>query len=458
MSLGEEPINLEEQFDAAVKVVWSLPEEGPFQPSDDMMMMFYSYHKQATCGPCNIPRPIGFWDPNGKAKWDAWNALGNMTREDAMKKYLEDIQLILETIPVSDEVSDLVQKLGDFYTEVEGEDVVGKNHEKSTFTRPFASQKDELLRSIKKPTLEGYGDLWEDIQNIQEKDIVHSVERAQEEDCGDSFEKEEERNELRKSEEEDHSCEAKTADDEKEEEKDCSLDPRYLTVQRWRCDTVGSTSSVEPSMSSCTNGTHSSLNSEVEEEELACCVEHSVANDLTMHFNGLLSEHDVELVKKKGKILDSDNEEFCDSMENLAAEEDLPKPCSPGTRVDTVRQSDCWFESSMTMIAEESGCALTDESYLSDSPAGNINQRIALALLKLQHDMTKVLQRLHTLEVLTQSRSSSPQRHTSMAVVRMLLRPSWWPFEHSTFTVALTSLWPFISYWLVQFVLQQKKR
>uniref|UniRef100_A0A8C1USY9 ACB domain-containing protein n=1 Tax=Cyprinus carpio TaxID=7962 RepID=A0A8C1USY9_CYPCA len=31
------------------------------------MLKFYSYYKQATQGPCNIPRP-GFWDPVGKAK------------------------------------------------------------------------------------------------------------------------------------------------------------------------------------------------------------------------------------------------------------------------------------------------------------------------------------------------------------------------------------------------------
>uniref|UniRef100_A0A3B4WR83 ACB domain-containing protein n=1 Tax=Seriola lalandi dorsalis TaxID=1841481 RepID=A0A3B4WR83_SERLL len=58
------------------------------------MLMFYSYYKQATLGPCNIPRPSGFWDTRGKAKWDAWSSLGNMTKEEAMKNYVEDIQLV----------------------------------------------------------------------------------------------------------------------------------------------------------------------------------------------------------------------------------------------------------------------------------------------------------------------------------------------------------------------------
>lgn len=55
---------------------------------------------------------------------------------------------------------------------------------------------------------------------------------------------------------------------------------------RWRAASGGSgCSSVEPSMSSFTNGTHSSLNSEVEEEELACSVEPSVQYSTCMRSN-----------------------------------------------------------------------------------------------------------------------------------------------------------------------------
>lgn len=50
---------------------------GPFQPSNDMMLKFYSYYKQATLGPCNIPRP-GFWDAVGKAKWSVTPPPTNM--------------------------------------------------------------------------------------------------------------------------------------------------------------------------------------------------------------------------------------------------------------------------------------------------------------------------------------------------------------------------------------------
>ncbi|XP_071348280.1 acyl-CoA-binding domain-containing protein 5A-like isoform X4 [Trachinotus anak] len=426
----EDKHSLEAKFAAAVKVMRSLPEEGPFQPSDDMMLMFYSYYKQATLGPCNIPRPSGFWDTRGKAKWDAWSSLGNMTREEAMKNYVEDIQLILETIPISDEVSDLVQKLGNFYAEVDGEEEEAEESEvdRKPFTRPFAK---------------------------------HAV---------------------------------------------WSPDPRLLRVEdkRWRSDTRGSSSSMEPSMSSFT---HSSLNSEVEEEELACSTEPSVQYNPYMHFNGHLSDHS-DVPEKNHRSTESDNEEFCDSMEHLAMEERVSssKAQSPGSGAASVKQNDLWFESNTTLNAGEDQVP-TRDSYFKDgistsqhnsslsrrgrvsgcqSPRvtcssqwcvgadaasccvsqsrhpvrGNVNEQIATALLRLQRDMANVLHRLHTLEILngSQSRSSSPRQEDSLPVARKILRPSWWPFNFSPLTVVLTALWPLIAHWLVQLYLQRKRR
>ncbi|XP_049888671.1 acyl-CoA-binding domain-containing protein 5-B-like isoform X3 [Epinephelus moara] len=433
MAQEEDKRSLEAKFVAAVKVIQSLPEEGPFQPSDDMMLMFYSYFKQATQGPCNIPRPNGFWDTRGKAKWDAWSSLGNMTKEEAMKNYIEDIQLILETIPISDEVSDLVQELGNFYTEVDGrgEDSEDNEVDRRPFTRPFAGHSD-----------------WRP-------------------------------------------------------------NPRLLMVEkRWRSDTRGSSSSMEPSMSSFTNGTHSSLNSEVEEEELACSVEPSVQCNSYMHFNGHLSGHS-DVPEKNHRSTDSDNEEFCDSMEHLAMEEGLStsKILSPGSGAASVRQRDLWFESNTTLNGGEDQ-VLIEDSYLKEgisasqhnsslsrrgrgslSPRatcssqrcvsvdaacccvsqnrhpgsvarGNVNEQIATALLRLQHDMATVLHRLHALEALTvsQSRSSSPRQEDSLPVAQKFLRPSWWPFDFSPLTAVLTALWPLIAHWLVQLYLQRRRR
>ncbi|XP_069020634.1 acyl-CoA-binding domain-containing protein 5A-like isoform X1 [Embiotoca jacksoni] len=516
MAQEEDTHSLEAKFAAAVKVIRSLPEEGPFQPSDDMMLMFYSYYKQATMGPCSIPRPTGFWDTRGKAKWDAWSSLGNMTNEEAMKNYVEDIQLILETIPISEEVSDLVHKLGNFYTEVEGEgeEAEGSEVGQRPFTRPFAQHADELVKQLHRPTMEGYGDLWDDIQNLQEKDTHssgHGRSVSSEEAEGSRENSEIERGEgnsdWRRSEEEENGDEEDNTDDEdKEEEREWSPDPRLLMVEdrRWRSDTKGSSSSVELSMSSFTNGTHSSLNSEVEEEELACSMEPSVQYNPYMHFNGHPSDPCDVFPEKNHRSTDSDNEEFCDSMEHLAMEERLStsKCQSPGSGAASVR-----FESNTTpregedrvligdpylkggFSASTQNSSLSRRRRGSQSPRaacnsqrcvsvdaacfcvsqsrhpigvskGNINEQIAMALLRLQHDMANVLHRLHTLEVLTtsQSRKSTPKQEDFLPVARKLLRPSWWPFDFSPLTVVLTALWPLIAHWLVQLYLQRRRR
>ncbi|XP_032386778.1 acyl-CoA-binding domain-containing protein 5 isoform X2 [Etheostoma spectabile] len=432
MAQEEDKHSLEAKFVAAVKVIRSLPEEGPFQPSDDMMLLFYSYYKQATLGPCNIPRPNGFWDTRGKAKWDSWSALGNMTKEEAMKNYVEDIQLILEAIPVSEDVSNLVQKLGNFYTEVDVEGEEGEEMERSKrpFTRPFAN---------------------------------HAVWRP---------------------------------------------DPKLLMVEkRWRSDTGGSSSSsMEPSMSSFTNGTHSSLNSEAEEEELACSIEPSEQYNSYMLFKGHLRGHSNAVPEKNHRSTDSDNEEFCDSMEHLAMEEGLSTSnvLSPGSGAVSGKQSD---RSNTTLNGGDDQVVL-GESYLKEeisasqhnsslsrrgrglqSPRaacssqlcacvdaacycvsqsrhpvsvarGNVNEQIATALLRLQHDMTSVLHRLHALEALTvsQSRLSSPRQEDSLPAAQTFLRPSWWPFDFSPLTGVLTALWPLIAHWLVQLYLQRRRR
>lgn len=71
---------------------------------------------------------------------------------------------------------------------------------------------------------------------------------------------------------------------------------------RWRADTRGSSSSVEASVSSLTNGTHSSLNTEMEEDELAYSIERNVQCNTYMHLNGYACgkiTHDKKCKKKE---------------------------------------------------------------------------------------------------------------------------------------------------------------
>ncbi|KAJ9596523.1 hypothetical protein L9F63_012465 [Diploptera punctata] len=52
------------------------------------LLELYSYYKQATEGPCNIPKP-SWYEMQAKQKWQAWQSLGEMSRENAMTKYVE---------------------------------------------------------------------------------------------------------------------------------------------------------------------------------------------------------------------------------------------------------------------------------------------------------------------------------------------------------------------------------
>ena len=66
---------------------------GPYQPSHEMMLKFYGFYKQATEGPVNIPEP-SFWEVVKKAKYNAWKKLGDMTEEEAMRNYVEELKKV----------------------------------------------------------------------------------------------------------------------------------------------------------------------------------------------------------------------------------------------------------------------------------------------------------------------------------------------------------------------------
>ncbi|KAK5648714.1 hypothetical protein RI129_003606 [Pyrocoelia pectoralis] len=98
----------EEKFHAAVNVIRSLPKNGSYQPSNALMLRFYAYFKQATQGPCKGSRPP-FWDIVGRAKYDAYKDLGNMSKQDAMKHYVDELHRIVETMSYSDKVENFLE-------------------------------------------------------------------------------------------------------------------------------------------------------------------------------------------------------------------------------------------------------------------------------------------------------------------------------------------------------------
>jgi acyl-CoA-binding protein len=83
---------------------------GPYQPSYDMMLRFYSYFKQSTEGPCTGKRPA-FWDVVGKAKYQSWKSLGDMPKEKAMELYVDDLRKIVETMSYTQSVAEFYESL-----------------------------------------------------------------------------------------------------------------------------------------------------------------------------------------------------------------------------------------------------------------------------------------------------------------------------------------------------------
>lgn len=55
------------------------------------LLALYGYYKQATEGPCSTPRP-SWYDSKGRAKWDAWKKLDNMTQDKAKTLYAEMVK------------------------------------------------------------------------------------------------------------------------------------------------------------------------------------------------------------------------------------------------------------------------------------------------------------------------------------------------------------------------------
>lgn len=108
----------QKQFQAAVDVIQQLPKNGPYRPSYEVMLRFYSYYKQATLGPCNIPRP-GFWDPIGRYKWDAWKALGSLSQDEAMAAYIREMkrvaQKVIDTVPIEETSSEMFHHFEPLY-------------------------------------------------------------------------------------------------------------------------------------------------------------------------------------------------------------------------------------------------------------------------------------------------------------------------------------------------------
>lgn len=75
-------------FDKAAEYIANLPPKGDFVPSTEMRLEFYKYYKQAKEGDNSKEQP-GMIQVEARKKWDAWNSIKGMSKDEAEKKYIE---------------------------------------------------------------------------------------------------------------------------------------------------------------------------------------------------------------------------------------------------------------------------------------------------------------------------------------------------------------------------------
>ncbi|CAB5649369.1 MULTISPECIES: acyl-CoA-binding protein [Comamonas] len=79
--------DLQAAFDAAVKNSTSISE----RPDNATLLKIYALYKQATEGDNEAKKP-SFTDMVGRAKWDAWEKLKDMSPDDAKQQYIDLIE------------------------------------------------------------------------------------------------------------------------------------------------------------------------------------------------------------------------------------------------------------------------------------------------------------------------------------------------------------------------------
>ncbi|KAM9839792.1 acyl-CoA-binding domain-containing protein 5A [Aulostomus maculatus] len=470
------------RFDAAVKVIKSLPPDGPFQPSNDMMLKFYSYYKQATVGVCNIPRP-GFWDAVGKAKWDAWNSLGQMSKEEAMAAYVEEMKLILEGMPVTDEVEELLRVLGPFYELVDEKKKISQISDLSTglgtMMNSMASK--SVAKSIIR-NMEVNGTLEPRPARLASKEVKET-----------SDEESEEENEEDEEEEEEEDVAIKEV---RKDKKSAAPQPKKSSARKHKVP-------LPNGVTHLTNGGHCRACRDDSRES-------SVCDPL---LNGHHMNPSIDVSGPTHLASDSDSEVYCDSVDQFGQDESsehnrsldeleedenhvlLPldheaAPDPPqvlrcggedGDAGGSASQRQRLNVNQPDRSAVRSGRGSRSPGCSSGAPVpvhssgdgdgghwggagatgGSLNEQIVVALARLQEDMQSVLERLHTLEALTATQARSVALspiYPSTPVNKKSQKPSWWPFDISPTSLAFAVIWPFVVQWLISLYMQRRRR
>jgi len=83
--------DLQKQFEETVNFVQNA--EGEVQLSNEQKLQMYALYKQATEGDVSGKKP-GMMDFVARAKYSAWEELKGQTKDQAMKKYINEVEAL----------------------------------------------------------------------------------------------------------------------------------------------------------------------------------------------------------------------------------------------------------------------------------------------------------------------------------------------------------------------------
>ncbi|XP_076331383.1 acyl-CoA-binding domain-containing protein 5-like isoform X2 [Tachypleus tridentatus] len=427
----------EDKFRAAVKVVRGLPKTGPFQPSNELKLKFYSHFKQATEGPCTQPKPA-FWDVINKAKWDAWNALGEMPREEAMENYVGELKKIIETMSFSDSVAEFMDLIGPVCESV------------------------PLKKSNSIPHLNGDKDSENELEinsssTSPVRNAAHLLKRIQEKGMP---------------------------------KLDADISPKHLLDEQGISgpENINGLSESDASDSEVDEFSDTYGQVQEDEEELQLLASKNVNSDSGVDVQSesmviinsdpqtwsLYSETTTSMCEVSGSSSDSQKFNASDLGASQSIDQNgdfIAKTRGGGDRVSGKRVSNPLqanpsghasghhtrepgtgsHRGQLLHLNSGSGSSGQDGAGRSHprETTPDTTEQLALAILRLQHKLDEVIRRLDTLEALL-NQQERHRKNTEMS--------TWWPFGNLPMhAVVIIALWPFLTQWIL-IVLQRKHR
>jgi len=83
---------LQEQFEQSVQLI-----KTKISPtSNEDLLTLYGLYKQITQGNCTTPQPWAV-QVEHRARWDAWFACSNMNKNEAMQKYIQKVNDLMQS-------------------------------------------------------------------------------------------------------------------------------------------------------------------------------------------------------------------------------------------------------------------------------------------------------------------------------------------------------------------------